>query len=286
MTREREDRPVAAGGYHGKIRAFVRDIDDPDKCGRVMLFCPAVMGDEDNRDHWVGWAECVEAYATPDVNTDAGSFSPYAVGTPVWIECQDGNPDFPLVTGAVITGEDADHSALPRLAKGQADPSTDGQQRVANGITVPKSAAGTPTYGKWRGIKTQNGFIIEIDESTGNQRMRIRHPSGAFMEYTNPGSLVQQVIADFFLWAGGQIAMTAVGRFVLGAGSQLLLGSASAVKSGVLGEDLLTAISNGIVTPFAAHTHTVTGAATGPPIGVPMVAPTAAVLSGKVKLDP
>ncbi len=76
--------------FYGKYRGIVTDIEDPLKIGRIKARVPDVLGDEPS-----GWAlPCVPFagdgmgfYALPD--TDAR----------VWIEFEQGDPDYPVWTG-------------------------------------------------------------------------------------------------------------------------------------------------------------------------------------------
>lgn len=225
-----DEQPRAGGSYPDRYRAYVRDDNDPDKEGRVRCYCPSVMGhDSDNAEGWLGWAVVSYAHAPDASGVAYGVVDVPRNGTPVWLEFEQGRPDFPVVVGAWLD-KDAAPVALPKHAIGQADAATDGQDRSVGGITVPKSSAGTPTYPRNHVHAYKNGVTVEVDESDGNNRIFVRHPSGTFVECTHPGRLVAQVLADFLLWAGASIKMGAVGDIVLAAGAKLYLKSAAAAK--------------------------------------------------------
>ena len=258
----------SAPAYSGIYRAFVRDVDDPDKLGRVRCYCPAVMGtDSDNEDGWLGWAPVSLAFASDNTDgSDIGMVLVPSVGTAVWIRFESSSSgtdwtnaiDFPVVVGTIVTGEDSDTSSLPKLGRGESDGDTDGDDRTADAITVPKSSAGTPGYPRNKIIKTANGTILEIDESSDNNRIRIRHPSGSFDEWVHSGNFVKQVMGDLLMWVGGKIKFRSVGDAMISVGGTLFLaGSDSSATKKLAHEDSQT----------EDHDHSVIFALTAPPSG-------------------
>lgn len=282
MSNPSRDNPRAGGeGYSGRQKAFVRDRNDPDKLGRVRVQAPGVMGEENTENSWLGWAEVSSGYwGTSDADVDAGGVCIPELDSPVWVEFQEQNPDFPIVVGPWVAGEGGSDSGLPKLAKGQADPDTAGIDRVADGITVPKSAA-APAYPDNRVVKTRDGFVVELDSTAGGKRARIRHPSGTFAEITNPGNLVKQVVGDLLVWIGGSVKYRAVGNIMLSAGMRVYLaGSEGSAINKVAHEG----------TKGVPHVHTVnpTGlVVTVAALGVPTpVLGTATVSATVVDLNP
>lgn len=118
---------------------------------------------------------------------------------------------------------------------------------------VPAIPSGTSTYPHNRVIKTKAGHVIEIDETPGNVRIRVRHPSGTTEEITNVGDFVRQVVGDFLMWVGGQVKIAAVSDAVIAAGAVLYLGSGTAARKVPYADSLFAT--------FNAHTHTVAGTA-------------------------
>lgn len=248
--------PTAGGSYDTPQRGYVRDRNDPDKLGRVRVFCPGVMGEQDNADSWLGWAAVRGGRIGSDIDAtvDAGETNVPELNTPVWIEFEDHHPDFPVITGTWVPGVDAADSGLPKLGKGQTDPTTVGEDKTADGITVPKSAA-NPTYPDNRVVKTRDGFVVELDSTAGGKRARIRHPSGTFAEITNPGNLVKQIVGDFLLWAGSTIKWRAVSHIMLSTGGRVYLaGSDASATKKAAHED----------SRIESHTHTIAFVLTSP----------------------
>jgi uncharacterized protein involved in type VI secretion and phage assembly len=76
--------------YYGKYRGLVLDNLDPLQSGRVMAQVPALAGETP-----VTWAlPCV-----PAAGLQAGIFVVPPIGSQVWIEFEQGDPDYPIWTG-------------------------------------------------------------------------------------------------------------------------------------------------------------------------------------------
>jgi hypothetical protein len=76
--------------YFGKYRGTVINNIDPLQIGRILAEAPDFMGQIP-----LSWAiPCVPCHLTGK----AGSSLP-KIGAPVWIEFEQGNPDFPIWTG-------------------------------------------------------------------------------------------------------------------------------------------------------------------------------------------
>lgn len=90
--------------FSGKYKAFVRDNADPERRGRIMVFCPQIMGAaSDVEGGWIGWCEpCFPwmgglntlDFGPPHTKEQNGGNE---VG--VWIEFEGGKLDFPIWVG-------------------------------------------------------------------------------------------------------------------------------------------------------------------------------------------
>jgi hypothetical protein len=85
---------AAPGGnakrFYGKYRGLVIDNIDPLQIGRVMLQCPDVLGEIPS-----SWAmPCV-----PAAGIQAGCFIVPPIGSQVWVEFEQGDPNYPIWTG-------------------------------------------------------------------------------------------------------------------------------------------------------------------------------------------
>lgn len=78
--------------YFGKYRAFVSNIDDPEKKGRIKVKCPKVLGDYES-----DWClPCV-----PFAYDNGGFLFIPPVKELVWVEFEEGNPGKPIWVGCM-----------------------------------------------------------------------------------------------------------------------------------------------------------------------------------------
>lgn len=112
--------------FYGKYRGIVTDNKDPLSMGRIRARVPDVLGKEAS-----GWAlPCV-----PFAGDDMGFYAIPAVDARVWIEFEQGDPDYPIWVGCWWGSQDE----LPEEA--------DDVQKVV--------------------IKTKNKQIVVLDGSSG-----------------------------------------------------------------------------------------------------------------------
>jgi hypothetical protein len=87
------ENPAAGGNpqrYYGKYRGLVIENLDPEQIGRVILQVPDVLGVIPS-----SWAmPCV-----PVAGIQAGCFMVPPIGSQVWVEFEQGDPDYPIWTG-------------------------------------------------------------------------------------------------------------------------------------------------------------------------------------------
>jgi uncharacterized protein involved in type VI secretion and phage assembly len=79
-----------SGNFYGKYRGKVSDIQDPLMIGRIRAIVPDVLGDLDS-----GWA----MPCAPFGGSGMGFFALPAVDAGVWIEFEQGDPDYPIWSG-------------------------------------------------------------------------------------------------------------------------------------------------------------------------------------------
>jgi uncharacterized protein involved in type VI secretion and phage assembly len=80
--------------FMGKFRGKVENNIDPLRLGRIQVSVPAVLGDST-----LSWAEPCLPYGGAGV----GFFAIPPRGARVWVEFEDGNPDYPIWTGCFWT---------------------------------------------------------------------------------------------------------------------------------------------------------------------------------------
>jgi hypothetical protein len=140
--------------FYGKYRGTVIENIDPLQMGRVMLQCPDVLGETPS-----SWAmPCV-----PAAGVQSGMFIVPAIGSQVWVEFEQGNPDYPIWSGG-FWGSAAD---LPVLALAP-PPIPPGEnivlQTPGQNTIVLSDSAPTPVTG---GIvlKGASGAMLVINET-------------------------------------------------------------------------------------------------------------------------
>ena len=77
--------------YFGKYRGIVKAIDDPEKRGRIQAAVEDVFGKGETS----GWA----LPALPYAGKESGLFLIPPLDTNVWIEFENGDPEYPVWTG-------------------------------------------------------------------------------------------------------------------------------------------------------------------------------------------
>jgi hypothetical protein len=144
----------ASKRYFGKYRGLVIDNIDPQQIGRVMLQCSDVLGETPS-----SWAmPCVAA-----AGIQAGCFVVPPIGSQVWVEFEQGNPDYPIWTGG-FWGLVADVPALaavpPAIPPGQ----NILLQTTGQNMLLISDAAPTPATG---GIilKSTSGAMIVVNDT-------------------------------------------------------------------------------------------------------------------------
>ena len=152
------DSPKSGHGkYYGKFRGTVANNIDPLQLGRIQAIVPDVSTLLPT-----SWAmPCV-----PVAGKQMGTFFVPQVGAGVWIECEQGNPDYPIWTGG-SWGLAAEVPALA-LAGVPGDPNMVLQSTLQNTIVISdlpgptggimlKSTTGATLIVNDTGIYIQNG---------------------------------------------------------------------------------------------------------------------------------
>jgi len=91
--------------FYGKYRGLVIENIDPEQIGRVLVQVPDVLGVIPS-----SWAmPCV-----PAAGIQAGCFIVPPIGSQVWIEFEQGDPDYPIWTGGFWGWSPKCRSSPPR----------------------------------------------------------------------------------------------------------------------------------------------------------------------------
>jgi uncharacterized protein involved in type VI secretion and phage assembly len=175
MTRAHAGGEDPAGGalrrYYGKYRGTVINNVDPEQRGRIQAMVPDVLGLSTS-----SWAlPCL-----PLAGKQEGTFAVPQVGAGVWIEFEQGDPDYPIWTG----GFWGSVSEVPPLAL--APPAVPPGQNIVvqtTGLTtlVLSDSAPTPSTGGIL-LKSKSGAMIVVND-TG---IYIQNGKGASVTLVGP----------------------------------------------------------------------------------------------------
>lgn len=241
---------------YGKYRGIVSDNKDPQKRGRLKVFIPSVLADQDT-----DWALPCLPYGGA---AQQGMFMVPEVDAQVWVEFEEGDIHRPIWVGTFWQQE--------------GDPPED-------------AAKEEPTT---RLLQTKSGHILQFDDADGEEQFRLHHPAEAEIVIDPNGtiSLTDAQGATVTLDAdageiliedanGNSMLMSSSGTTVEDAnsnkiemassgitvkGKDIVVEGSSVVLGGAGGEPVIKGTS--FLTLFATHTHIspFLGIPTSPPI--------------------
>jgi uncharacterized protein involved in type VI secretion and phage assembly len=170
---QRHDSATETGKFYGKYRATVVNNVDPLQIGRIQVIVPDVSNVA-----LTSWAmPCV-----PIAGLQTGMFAVPPVGAGVWVEFEQGDPDYPIWVGG-FWGTAAE---VPTLAR-TVPPAVSGftlQTTLQNGIVI--SDVPGPTGGIM--LKSATGATIVVND-TG---IYIQNGKGASLIMTGPTVTINQ----------------------------------------------------------------------------------------------
>jgi hypothetical protein len=167
--------PSSLGGnprkFYGKYRGLVIENIDPEQIGRVMLQVPDVLGEIPS-----SWAmPCV-----PVAGIQAGIFAVPPIGSQVWVEFEQGDPDYPIWTGGfwgLVAEVPIFATAPPAIPPGQnIVMQTTGQDMIMVSDAPPSPVTGGIV------LKSVSGAMIVVNE-TG---IYISNGQGAMITLVGP----------------------------------------------------------------------------------------------------
>jgi uncharacterized protein involved in type VI secretion and phage assembly len=137
--------------YYGKFRGTVSSNIDPEMRGRIRVKVPAVLGDNDST-----WALPSVPYAGKNV----GLFLVPPVDALVWVEFEQGDPDYAIWTGCFwAVGEAPATPGLPsmKVLKTDVGTITINDQPGIGGVTI-ETTSGLKIVMDMSGIELSNGM--------------------------------------------------------------------------------------------------------------------------------
>jgi len=154
MTSQEMTPGGSAKRYYGKYRGSVFANIDLEQIGRIQVTVPDVFGDDPSPN----WAmPCV-----PAAGTQAGFFIVPPIGSQVWVEFEQGDPNYPIWTGGFWgRGEVPDlATSPPAIPPGQ----NIVLQTTGQNIIALSDSASTPETG---GIVLKSGTAKILVNGTG-----------------------------------------------------------------------------------------------------------------------
>jgi len=167
---------TTSGRYYGKYRGTVVNNIDPLFAGRLLLEVPDVLSLAPST-----WAEPCVPLAGP-TGLSMGVFIVPPIGAPIWVEFEQGDPDYPIWTGCRWGGP----ANLPTLARIglPISPSIVLQTAGQNAIAI--SDVPGPTGGIM--IKSTTGALILVNDVG----ITISNGKGASILMTGPTITINQ----------------------------------------------------------------------------------------------
>ncbi len=145
---------VTSKRFYGKYRGLVIANVDPEQIGRVMLQVPEVLGETPST-----WAlPCL-----PVAGIQAGFFAVPPIGSGVWVEFEQGNPDYPIWTGGFwgsVSEVPVSATTPPAIPPGQNIVlQTTGHNTLSISDAAPTPAAGGIV------LKSAAGAVIVVNDT-------------------------------------------------------------------------------------------------------------------------
>lgn len=198
-------------------QAIVEDNKDPDKCKRVKvrifgIHTSKTSGEFEGIDTSnLPWAEVMGGTDFGLVG-GVGVSSVLRQGTMVWVFFRNDDPNYPVVIGTVAG---VNTSKTP-YGSGFCDP--DGIHPKRMGSDLHPSAQGS--YGSLATIETQSGHLIELDDSSGNERVKVTHKSGSYIEIAPDGTIKINSVANMEHNIAGDYKLNVTGNISTQSGGE------------------------------------------------------------------
>lgn len=171
MSAEGTSPDAGVKRFYGKYRGLVIENLDPEQIGRVLLQVPDVLGEIPS-----SWAmPCV-----PVAGIQSGIFAVPPIGSQVWVEFEQGDPDYPIWTGGfwgLVADVPIFATAPPAIPPGQnIVMQTTGQNMIMVSDAPPSPITGGIV------LKSVSGAMIVVNE-TG---IYISNGQGAMITLVGP----------------------------------------------------------------------------------------------------
>jgi uncharacterized protein involved in type VI secretion and phage assembly len=140
--------------FFGKYRGVVTDNQDPQMCGRIKAKVPDVFGDDES-----GWA----TPCAPFGGLNTGFFAMPKVNAGVWIEFEQGDPDYPIWSGCWWSEQEA-----------------------------PKNELGVSGMAQLKILRSEEGLMVTLDDSSQTLTLSDEHGRNILMIQAQQGLVTIQ----------------------------------------------------------------------------------------------
>lgn len=230
----------------------VEDINDPERAGKVQVqiynyFELPPVGRTQKED--LPWCIPLLPTTSPSIN-GVGDTPQFVVGSRVMGFFVDGSNhglvSKPYIMGTMpISPGDENKNSISFLARGK---DTVEEQKVSPVVPDPAYKAEYPLN---RVIQSRKGHIIEMDDTDGNERIRIRHgTNNAYIEIAPSGSITISTSNNVIVAAGGTADIHARGEALIKADGNIKMNSDRNVEITAQGD--ITLAAAGRITEFSA----------------------------------
>lgn len=161
-------------------RGIVEDNNDPSKIGRVKVRIFGIHDDAEVKTQDLPWSE-VAGSTEFGLISGVGVSSILRKGTMVWVFFKEGDSNYPVVF-ATSKGNNTSQNPYNGVFK---DP--DGVFPKRMGSDIHPNAQSS--YTSLATLETSCGHLIELDDSEGNERIKVTHKTGSYVFIDKDGNI-------------------------------------------------------------------------------------------------
>lgn len=183
-------------------RGIVEDNADPSKIGRVKVRIFGIHDDSGVKTSDLPWAE-VAGGTEFGLISGVGISSVLRKGTMVWVFFKEDDSNYPVVF-ATSKGKNTSSDPYGGVFK---DP--DGVYPKRMGSDIHPNAQSS--YTSLATIETASGHLIELDDTGGNERIKVTHKTGSYVFIDKDGNIfingvknIQYDVAEDVTWNIGK----------------------------------------------------------------------------------
>lgn len=215
------------GRFYGAYPALVRDVRDPDNQGRVKIGLP--WAPDGGGASYEAWARV----ATMMAGNNRGTWFVPDVNDEVVVTFLAGNPEVPLVIGAVWNGTDAAPATMDGAGKNYL-----------------------------KRIRSRNGVQVTLDDQDGQEKLILETPGGQTITLKDGPGAIEIVDAN-----GNSIKLESAGITVTASAKVTINASQVAVSAGMVTVDAGMSRFSGVVQADTVITNSIIAASYTPGAG-------------------